>query len=38
MIRSDAQRTMLFVMDAAIFNLRQKIGDNDPSVLRLTGQ
>lgn len=38
MIRSDAQRTMLFDMDAAIVSLRQKIGDNDPSVLRLTGQ
>lgn len=38
MIRSDAQRTMLFDMDAAIVSLRQKIGDNDSSVLRLTGQ
>ncbi len=38
MVRSDAQRTMLFDMDASIVSLRQRVGDNDPAVLRLTGQ
>ena len=38
MIRSDAQRTMLFDMDASIVSLREKVGDNDPAVVRLTGQ
>lgn len=38
MVRSDAQRTMLFDMDASIVSLREKVGDNDPAVVRLTGQ
>jgi PKHD-type hydroxylase len=36
MIRDDAQRTLLFDMDAAIATLRQNIGDN-AAVIRLTG-
>lgn len=36
MIREDAQRTLLFDMDAAIVTLRQQIGDN-AAVIRLTG-
>jgi len=36
MIRDDAQRTLLFDMDAAIVTLRQKIGDT-AAVIRLTG-
>ncbi|MFM9913225.1 MAG: Fe2+-dependent dioxygenase [Methylophilaceae bacterium] len=37
MIRDDAQRTLLFDMDAAIVSLRQQVGDNHPAVVRLTG-
>lgn len=36
MIRDDAQRTLLFDMDAAIATLRQQIGDS-AAVIRLTG-
>lgn len=36
MIREDAQRTLLFDMDAAIATLREQIGDN-AAVIRLTG-
>jgi len=36
MIRVDAQRTLLFDMDAAIVTLRQQVGDN-AAVIRLTG-
>jgi PKHD-type hydroxylase len=36
MIRDDAQRTLLFDMDAAISTLRQQNGDS-PAVIRLTG-
>lgn len=36
MIRDDAQRTLLFDMDAAIVTLRQQVGDN-AAVIRLTG-
>jgi PKHD-type hydroxylase len=36
MIREDAQRTLLFDMDAAIVTLRQQIGDT-AAVIRLTG-
>lgn len=36
MIRDDAQRTLLFEMDASIVSLRQQIGDTAP-VVRLTG-
>jgi PKHD-type hydroxylase len=36
MIRDDAQRTLLFDMDAAIVTLRQQIGDS-AAVIRLTG-
>ncbi|HSH96852.1 MAG: Fe2+-dependent dioxygenase [Methylophilaceae bacterium] len=36
MIRDDAQRTLLFDMDAAIVTLRQQIGDT-AAVIRLTG-
>lgn len=36
MIRDDAQRTLLFDMDAAIATLRQNVGDN-AAVIRLTG-
>lgn len=36
MIREDAQRTLLFDMDAAIVTLRQQVGDN-AAVIRLTG-
>lgn len=36
MIREDAQRTLLFDMDAAIVSLRQQGGDTAP-VIRLTG-
>lgn len=36
MIRDDAQRTLLFDMDAAIATLREQVGDN-AAVIRLTG-
>jgi PKHD-type hydroxylase len=36
MIRDDAQRTLLFEMDASIVSLRQQAGDI-PAVVRLTG-
>jgi PKHD-type hydroxylase len=36
MIRDDAQRTLLFDMDAAIATLRQQMGDT-AAVIRLTG-
>jgi PKHD-type hydroxylase len=36
MIREDAQRTLLFDMDAAIATLREQVGDNS-AVIRLTG-
>jgi PKHD-type hydroxylase len=36
MVRDDAQRTLLFDMDAAIVTLRQQIGDT-AAVIRLTG-
>lgn len=36
MVRDDAQRTLLFDMDAAIATLREQIGDN-AAVIRLTG-
>ena len=36
MIRDDAQRTLLFDMDAAIVTLREQIGDST-AVIRLTG-
>ena len=36
MIRDDAQRTLLFDMDAAIASLRQNVGDTS-AVIRLTG-
>lgn len=36
MIREDAQRTLLFDMDAAIATLREQVGDN-AAVIRLTG-
>jgi PKHD-type hydroxylase len=36
MIREDAQRTLLFDMDAAIVTLRQQVGDS-AAVIRLTG-
>lgn len=36
MIRDDAQRTLLFDMDAAIATLRQQMGDTS-AVIRLTG-
>ncbi len=36
MIRDDAQRALLFDMDAAIVTLRQQVGDN-AAVIRLTG-
>jgi PKHD-type hydroxylase len=36
LVRSDAERTLLFDMDMAIIRLRQKVGDDD-SVVALTG-
>lgn len=36
MIRDDAQRTLLFDMDAAIATMREQVGDN-AAVIRLTG-
>jgi PKHD-type hydroxylase len=36
MVRDDAQRTLLFDMDAAIASLRQSVGDT-AAVIRLTG-
>ena len=36
MVRDDAQRTLLFDMDAAIATLREQVGDNT-AVIRLTG-
>jgi PKHD-type hydroxylase len=36
MVREDAQRTLLFDMDAAIATLREQVGDN-AAVIRLTG-
>ena len=36
LVRSDAERTLLFDMDMAIIKLRQQVGDND-SVVALTG-
>lgn len=36
MVRDDAQRTLLFDMDAAIASLRQTVGDT-AAVIRLTG-
>ena len=36
MIRDDAQRTLLFDMDAAIASMREDVGDN-AAVIRLTG-
>jgi PKHD-type hydroxylase len=36
MVRDDAQRTLLFDMDAAIATLREQVGDN-AAVIRLTG-
>lgn len=36
MVRDDAQRTLLFDMDAAISSLRQSVGDTN-AVIRLTG-
>lgn len=36
MVRDDAQRTLLFDIDAAIATLRQQVGDN-AAVIRLTG-
>ncbi len=36
MVRDDAQRTLLFDMDAAIVTLRQQVGDTS-AVIRLTG-
>ena len=37
MVRDDGQRTLLLDMDAAIRTLAGKVGDNDPSVVSLTG-
>jgi len=36
MVRDDAQRTLLFDMDAAIATLREQVGDN-AAVIRITG-
>ena len=36
LVRSDAERTLLFDMDMAIIRLRQQVGDND-AVVALTG-
>ncbi len=36
LVRSDAERTLLFDMDMAIIKLRQEVGDNE-SVVALTG-
>jgi PKHD-type hydroxylase len=37
MVRDDGQRTLLLDMDAAVRTLAQKVGDDDPSVVSLTG-
>lgn len=37
LIRSDAQRTLLFDMDVAIQRLGQQVGAGDPSLVSLTG-
>ena len=37
MVRGDAQRTLLFDMDLAIQRLGQAVGQQDPSVVSLTG-
>lgn len=37
LIRSDAQRTMLFDMDVAIQRLGQSVGQGDPAIVSLTG-
>jgi PKHD-type hydroxylase len=36
LVRSDAERTLLFDLDMAIIRLRQQVGDND-AVVALTG-
>lgn len=37
LIRSDAQRTLLFDMDVSIQRLGQTVGQGDPSIVSLTG-
>jgi PKHD-type hydroxylase len=37
MVRDDGKRTLLLEMDAAIRTLADQVGDNDPSVVSLTG-
>lgn len=37
LVRSDAHRTLLFDMDVAIQQLGQKVGQDDPSIVALTG-
>lgn len=37
MVRDDGQRTLLLDMDAAVRTLAQNVGDDDPSVVSLTG-
>ncbi len=35
MVRDDGQRAMLYDLDVAIIDLRQRVGDDDPAVQRL---
>ena len=37
MVRDDGQRTLLLDMDIAVRALAAKVGDEDPSVVSLTG-
>lgn len=37
MVRGGEQRQLLFEMDMALLQLRQKLGEDDPAVVRLTG-
>lgn len=37
MVRSDAQRSMLYDMDQHLMALRQSVGENDPAIVGLTG-
>lgn len=37
MVRSGEQRQLLFEMDLALLKLRQAVGEDDPSVVQLTG-
>ena len=37
MVRDDAQRTLLLDMDLAVRRLAEKVGDEDPAIVSLTG-